>query len=244
MAIKINMEELKVTLAKSVSGNPTSALVRPPWASIQVSQAFGASELFFNVTPDGEILGESNIVTETPGEVNIVIRRHDMAIAFVRKYRNQVLPKTEANIAWRNEGKLDILDAPNLGLDTLEITRGWTYKAGSPWKVMTEGQEETGVVVEEVTLIGQIYANTGKISTWADVSFGIATDKPYGREVDEIEKVEIKKVLWLTPEEVQDYIGSKSDSESCGFTLAALNKFRIYAKKSQDPFLNELAARI
>ncbi len=242
--LKINMDELKVTLAKSLSSNPTATLMRSPWASVQISKQFGASELFLNVKPDGDILGESNIVTETPGEVNIVIRKFDMAIAFVSKYRNQLLPKTDANIAWRNAGNLDLLTAPNLGLDTLEITRGWTYKADSPWKVMTEGQEETGLVVTEVTPIGILYANTGKISTWADVSFGIATDQPYGKTVDEIEKVEIKKVVWLTPPEVQDYIGSFSDTDSCGFSVAALNKFRIYAKRAQDPFLNKLASQI
>lgn len=242
--IKINTTELAATLAKSLSPHPTAALVRPPWASIQISKAFGASELFFNVTPDGDILGESNIVTETPGEVNIVVRKSDMAIAFVKKYRNQVLPKTDANISWRNTGNLDLLTFPNLGMDMLEITRGWVYKPDAPWKVMTEGQEETGLVVAEVTPIGVIYANTGKISTWADVSFGIATDTPYGKPVDEIEKVEIKKVYWLTPPQVQDYIGSLADSNSCGFSLAALNKFRIYAKRANDPFLNEIASQI
>lgn len=241
MAIKINMDEVKAILAKSKSQNPSAALIRPPWASIQISKSFGASELFFNVAPDGNILGESNIVTETPGEVNIVIRKSDMAIAFVSKYRNQVLPKTEANVEWRNNGNLDLLTAPDLGLDTLEITRGWTYKQDQPWKMMTEGQEETGLVVEQVTPIGIVYANTGKISTWADISFGIATDKPFGGSVDEVEKVEIKKVVWLTPDKVQDYIGSFADNESCGFTLAALNRFRIFAKRSSDPFLNELS---
>ena len=240
MTLKINQDLLAVMLAKSTSKNPVNAIMRPPWATPQVSATFGSTEVFFIVKPDGTIDGECNIRTETPGEVNIVIRKSDMAIAFVWKYRNQVLPRTEANIAWRNTGNLDLLSAPQLGTDTLELTRGWTYNPEKPWKVMTEGQEETGLVVTNVTPIGSIYPNSGNCSTWADVSFGIATDEPYGKSVDELEATEIKKVVWLTPDKVREYIAN----ESCGFSLAALNKFRVFALNSTDEFLRELGSKL
>jgi hypothetical protein len=240
MALTISKEVLVTTLAKSVSSNPVNALVRPPWATVQTSKAFGSTEVFFIVRPDGTIDGECNIRTETPGEVNIVIRESDKAIAFVRKYRNQVLPRSEANIAWRNTGNLDLLSAPQLGMDTLELTRGWTYNPEKPWKLMTEGQEETGLVVTGITSIGHIYPNTGVISTWADLSFGIASNKLYGKPVDKLEASEIKKVVWLTPSEVREYIAD----ESCGFSIAALNKFRVYALNSQNEFLRELGQQL
>ncbi len=240
MALTINKDLLALMIARSASKNPVNALMRPPWSTPQVSPMFGSTEVFFIAQPDGAIAGMCNIRTETPGEVNIVIREKDMAIAFVSKYRNQVLPHSEANIAWRNTGNLDLLSAPQLGMDTLEVTRGWTYNPEKPWKVMTEGQEETGLVVTNITPIGYIYPNTGNCSTWADVSFGIATDQPYGKSVDNLEATEIKKVVWLTPNKVRDYVAN----EFCGFSIAALNKFRVYALKSQDNFLREMGQRL
>lgn len=238
MPLTINPKTLADTLAKSVSNKPVNALVRPPWATPQVSAMFGSTEIFFIVRPDGTIDGECNIRTETPGEVNIVIRESDMAIAFVWKYRNQLLPKTEENVAHRNTGNVDLLSYPNLGMDILEITRGWTYNPEKPWVMMTEGQEETGLVVDGVTHIGETYQNTGMISTWTDISFGYATNTLYGKPVDELEKSEIKKVVWLTPDEVREFIATQSD----GYSLAALNKFRVYCTKSEDAFLKKLGS--
>lgn len=239
MPFSINKDTLAVMLAKSFSAKPANALVRPPWQTAQTSKAFGSTEVFFIVRPDGTIDGECNIRTETPGEVNVVIRKSDMAIAFVFKYRNQVLPKTTENVAWRETGNLDLLSAPNLGMDTLELTRGWTFNLEKgPWKLMTEGQEETGLVVTDVTPFGHLYPNTGVISTWADLSYGFATDMPYGKPVDELEKSEIKSVVWLTPDKVREYIAN----ESCGFSIAALNKFRVFALNSQDSFLREMGS--
>lgn len=240
MPLSVNKDLLAGMLAKSSSTNPINALMRPPWATPQVSQMFGSTETFFIVKPDGTIDGECNIRTETPGEVNIVIREGDMSIAFLWKYRNQVLPKNVENIAWRNAGNLDLLSAPQLGMDMLEITRGWIYNPNKPWKVMTEGQEETGLVVTGVQSIGETYQNTGIISTWTDISFGFATAMPYGKPVDEMEATEIKKVVWLTPSEVRKFIATQSD----GYSLAALNKFRIFAINSDSRYLQELGRQL
>lgn len=243
MAIKINADLLALLLAKSQSEKPANTLFPMQWTAKIANPAFGAEETFMVVSPSGDHMYDSMVRTETPGEINIVVREVDGAIAFVYKYRNQVLPHTPENEVWRNSGNLDLLSAPHLGMDVLELTRGWTYKKDSPWKMMTEGQEETGLVVTGVQMVGQcpyVYCNTGIISTWIDLSWGIATDKPYGESVDEIEKFEIKKVVWLLPAAVREYV----DTGTCALSIAALNKFRVYALNSTDPFLQDLGKQL
>jgi len=240
MALQVKKEFVKSLLAKSISQNPVNTLAPNQWGVEVTHPRFGSSRLFWVVDPEGIPMYETLIRTETPGEVNIVVRKEDGAIAFVTKYRANVLPKTPENVAWRNSGYLDLLSAPQLGMDMLELTRGWTYNPEKPWKMMTEGQEETGLVVEGVQELPHIYPNTGIISTWIDVSWGFATDKPYGKSVDELENVEIKKVIWLRPEEVRRYMLEGN----CALSKAALATFRGYALQSSDDFLRELAEKL
>lgn len=240
MALQVKKELVEATFAKSTSSNPANALAANQWMAEIANPRFGSSRLFWVVDREGTPMYETLIRTETPGEVNIVVRKEDGAIAFVNKYRANVLPKTPENEAWRNEGNLDILTAPQLGMDMLELTRGWTFNPESPWKVMTEGQEETGLVVESVQELPHIYPNSGIISTWVDISWGFATDRPYGKTVDEMEKVEIKKVVWLTPQEVRRYMLGGN----CAFSKSALATFRVFALESDNPFLRELGSQL
>jgi hypothetical protein len=243
MAIKINPDLLASLLAKSKSEKPANTLYPMQWTSKISNPGFGAEETFMVLNPAGDHVYDSMVRTETPGEINIVVREADGAIAFVYKYRNIILPHTPENEAWRNSGNLDLLSAPHLGMDMLELTRGWTYKKDSPWKMMTEGQEETGLMVTNIEKVGQcpyVYCNTGIVSTWIDLSWGFATDKPYGETVDEIEKFEIKKVVWLTPAEIRQFV----DKEPCALSCAALNKFRVFALNSTDSFLQELGKQL
>lgn len=239
MTLQVKPEVVAALLQKSVSENPVNALASNQWMSSIVNPRFGASQLFWMVNPGGEAMYEVVTRTETPGEVNIVIRK-DGAIAFVNKYRANVLPKTPENVEWRNGGNLDLTTAPHLGMDMLELTRGWIFNPDKPWKVMTEGQEETGLVVEGVQALAHGYPNSGFISTWVDVSFGFATDEPYGKTVDELEETEIKTVLWLTPTEVRRYMLEGN----CNFSKAALATFRAHALLSDDSFLRELGEQL
>lgn len=240
MALQVKKELVEEVFSKSTSQNPVNALAPNQWVAQITHPRFGSSQLFWVVNREGVPMYETLVRTETPGEVNIVVRKGDGAIAFVNKYRANVLPKTPENEAWRNEGNLDILTAPHLGMDMLELTRGWTFNPEKPWKVMTEGQEETGLVVEGVQELPHIYPNSGIISTWVDISWGFATDKPYGKSVDEMEKVEIKEVIWLTPEKVRRYMFEGN----CAFSKSALATFRVFALESDDPFLQELGSKL
>ena len=240
MALQVNEEVLASILAKSTSDNPTTALIRPQWQSVVSNPLFGDARNFWVALLDGSVAYEAFIRYETPGEVNIVVRKQDGAIAFVNKYRVNVLPKTPENKAWRNDGNLDILTAPHLGMDMLEVTRGWVFDPNKPWKVMTEGQEETGLIVEEVVSLPHFYANTGIDASWIDMSFGFATDQPYEGSADSLEKVEIKKVVWLTPPKVRRYMLEGT----CALSKAALGTFRAYALASDDDFLKQLGQQL
>lgn len=240
MALQVKKELVEPIFAKSMSPNPPNALARPQWQSVSSNPEFGDDRVLWAVDREGTPVYETQIRTETPGEVNIVIRRNDGAIAFVEKYRANLLPKTPKNEEWRNKGNLDILTAPHLGMANLEVTRGWTFNPEARWKSMTEGQEETGLVVESVQEIPHIYSNTGVISTWIDAAYGFATDKPYEGSVDELEEIEIQRVIWLTPPEVRRYMLEGN----CAISLAALGKFRAFALASDDNFLNQLGSQL
>lgn len=238
MALQVSKEVVQKTLAKSASSSPTKALAAPQWRDQSPNSRFGMAQRFYAVGENGEVQYEEHIRYETPGEINIVVKP-DGAIAFITKYRHCVLPKMEKNIAWRNAGNLDILDAPVLGTDVIEVPRGWVFDPKKPWKMMTEGQQETGLVVENVQEIGHINANTGIIASWIDVSFGFATEKPYEGPIDESEQYDIKNVMWLTPNKVRKY----TLEGWCGLSIAALGKFRSFALASKDPFLLELGSK-
>lgn len=240
MALQVKKELVEPIFAKSTSKNPPIALARPQWQAVSANPTFGDDRGFWVVNREGTPVYETQIRTETIGEVNIVIRKTDGAIAFVNKYRASLLPKTPENEAWRNEGNLDILTAPHLGMASLEVTRGWIFNPDARWKSMTEGQEETGLVVESVQKLPHIYCNTAIVSTWIDVAFGFATDKPYEESVDELEEIEIQKVMWLTPPEVLRYMLDGN----CAISLAALGRFRAFALASNDTFLRELGSQL
>lgn len=231
---------VSLAIAKNLSKNPSTALVRPQWQTSVMNPKFGNAANFWAAKPDGTILYEAFVRYETPGEISIVVRESDGAIAFISKDRPNMLPKNDGNIAWRNAGNTDILTAPNLGMENLEVTRGWVYNPNSPWKLMTEGQEETGLVVEGIVPLPHLYANTGIDSSWIDMSFGWATNIPYGKTVDEIEKVEIKKVVWLTPAEVRQYMLEGN----CALSKAALGTFRVWALQNGDDFLKKLGEKL
>ncbi|MCX6704174.1 MAG: hypothetical protein NTZ07_01890 [Candidatus Woesebacteria bacterium] len=241
-SIKIDEKKLAEMLAKSRIDHPANVLYPTPWASIQSHPKFGATQLFWVLDEAGNFSYDSSIRTETPGEADVVVRENDLAIAFIKKYRANVLPRTEENIAWRKTGNLDLTTAPHLGMFELGIARGWIFNPKKHWELipMTEGQQETGLMVHKVEPIGYGYPNSGVISTWVDMFWGVATDKPYTGPIDELEKPEIQKVVWLSLPEVREYMLTGSDN----FSLAALGKFRMFAIKNENPFLQEVGKQL
>lgn len=237
-SFQIDSEILSRMLAKTRVAHPVNVLYPTPWASIQTNPSFGASQLFWSLDENGNFGFDACVMTETIGEACVIVRESDLAVAFIEKWRNRVLPRTPENIAWRKSGDLNLVNAPHLGAMEVGIPRGWKFNPKKGWelKPMSEGQEEIGQIVKNVQYFGYGYPNSGAISTWVDYFWGIATSEVYSGPVDQNEKPEIQKVYWFTPERVHDYMLEGGDQ----FSLAVLGKFREFARNSEKELLKTL----
>jgi hypothetical protein len=238
-----NMNEalLRKMLAKSTSEAPTAVIGKNEWHPQMQNPTFGLMTVANIYGTDGTFRYQGAVIVDTPGAVNIVVREDDMAIGFIKKYRERALPNTPEIDAWRDQQNLDVFEAPQLGMDFEEIPRGWINEIGSVLRLrgneMHEGSTGLGWQVDSFQRIADFYPNSATFSSYIPIFWGIA--KRQVARTTEDEAKDLKTVIWKTPAQVLDWM---AEPASCGISKGAIGIFRACGLlQSADPFFKQIA---
>lgn len=186
---------------------------------------FGFIQLV-DVCDGDKVLYQQPIWSEIRGEVNVIVNDEGQ-IAFVEQERHAVIQPDSYLDEWQEAP--DIFKAKT-GVVQLELPRGFTKT------LLGEVEEETRYRAGEIIYQTNGNPNSSVFATSPFVMVTKATKIPADAPPDPTEK--IRQVVWLSPEEI-------CETETlCDFTEANLRRFRKWALKQEDEFLQNIGQRL
>ena len=176
--------------------------------------------------PDGstKVLYDQIILEEQGGAIS-VLTDEDGRLGFVKVFR----PINNDQQKWARDFLNDENNIEELGRESIEFPRG--FPKGSESVLETgarEAEEEGDRAIKSVKLIGWLNENTTFTPHNTAVVLGKVSNQASTLQTDPNEGL-IKKLFWLTREEVSEKI--LKGEIICGLTLAALAHFDAHMAK-------------